>query len=374
MTAQTLIAALNILEQQHALLFFLLDLSLKSTLVLLLAFTIQFLIRDRSPSVKSIVWMGTFAALILLPLFHQVAPKTSLAFATHSEFGNYAETLQASAVFVEQVNSLAGSMLGVLISYFLVGSLLAIYLLSGLLKVIVLTRFAKPFRNEIAQQKLQRLQQLNGFSRPIELLVSAKVSSPLTWGLWRHKIIFPLAANGWSAELLEQTLSHELGHVQRGDWILQIVARAAISLYWINPLAWLAHRRLLIETEKACDDVAVENTGSPLDYAQNLLELANSLSSQCSIAAPALLGVQSSLSQRIRHILKQEINTQSSDTSNILPSLFLAALVIAPFSTLSIQIQKAELPNYIQKESRVILVSYFPNDSRGHYSLMAEFE
>ena len=161
--------------------------------------------------------------------------------------------------------------------------------------------------------------------------------------------------------------------MQRGDWVLQIVARIAISLYWINPLAWLAHRELLIETEKACDDVAVENSGSPLSYAQNLLTLANTFNSQNSLAAPALLGAQSSLSHRIRHILKQEVNGRSSDTSNILPSLFIAVVLVATFSALSIDLQQSELTSSIQFGSPIISVSFFPNDSKEHDYLMAEF-
>ena len=86
MTALTLITALNILEQQHALLFFLVDLSLKSSLILLIAFAIQLLIRDRflTASTKSIIWMMAFAALILLPLFHEILPRISLSLSLES--------------------------------------------------------------------------------------------------------------------------------------------------------------------------------------------------------------------------------------------------------------------------------------------------
>lgn len=371
MTALSIIAALNILEQQHALLFFLIDLSLKSSLVLLVAFAIQFLIQERcpTPSTKSIIWMMAFAALILLPLFHQIIPNISLSLSYEAGIAS----TQSPTGFSTQIDSMATSLLGLGIGYLLICGLLICYLLTGILKVIVLTRFARPFKHEIAEQKLQQLQQINGCNRPIELLVSPKISSPLTWGMWRHKIIFPLAAYGWSEELLQQSISHELGHVQRGDWILQIVARVAVSIYWINPLAWLAHRKLLIETEKACDDVAVENSGSPISYAQNLLALANTFKSQSSLAAPALLGIQSSLSHRIRHILKQEVNGRSSDTSNILPSLFFAAVIVAPLSALSIDLHQSELPSSIQYEIPIISVSFFPNGSKEHHYLMAEF-
>jgi len=376
MTAFSVIAALNILEQQHALLFLLIDLSLKSSLVLFVAFAIQFVVRERcpTPSTKSIIWMMAFAALILLPLFHEIIPKISLSLSYEPAIANMMGDSPSSIAFSTQVDSMATSLLGLGIGYLLICGLFMCYLLSGILKVVILTRYARQFKHEIAEQKLRQLQQINGCNRPIELLVSPKISSPLTWGMWRHKIIFPLAAYGWSEELLQQSISHELGHVQRGDWILQIVARIAISLYWINPLVWLAHRELLIETEKACDDVAVENSGSPLSYAQNLLTLANTFNSQSSLVAPALLGVRSSLSHRIRHILKQEVNGRSSDTSNILPSLFFAALVVAPLAALSIDLQQSELARTIQFKNPTITVSFFPNDSREHDYLMAEFK
>ncbi len=373
MTALSVIAALNILEQQHGLLFFLIDLSLKSSLVLALVFALQFFFGAGNPAKRSIVWMMAFAGLILLPLFHEIVPAISFSYIHQPILDSYAGTAQSSAAFATQINSMASSLFGVALSYLLVCGLLTFYLLSGITKVILLSRRAKPFRHEVALDELQQLQQLNGCGRAIELLVSPGVSSPLTWGLWRHKIIFPLAANGWSDDLLQQVISHELGHIQRGDWVLQIIARVAVSLYWINPFIWLAHRQMLIETEKACDDVAVENSGSPLSYAQNLLELANSFSFPRALVAPALLGMQSSLSQRIRHILKQPVNRHSSDTSHILPSLIFAALLVAPFSALNIQLQQVELPNNLNFEAPVISVSFFPNDSEEHFSLMAEF-
>lgn len=369
MTALTVIAALNILEQQHGLLFLLIDLSLKSSLVLAAAFAMQFLIRDRNPSTKSITWMMAFACLILLPLFHEIVPAIAFSYSHEATL----EYIASSATLASQIDSMASSLFGLVLGYLLISGLLTCYLLSGIVKMVLLTRHAKPFRHEVTLQKLQYLQQINGCDRRIDLLVSPGVSSPLTWGLWRHKIIFPLAANGWSNDLLQQAISHELSHVQRGDWILQILARVVVSLYWVNPLVWLAHRKLLIETEKACDDVAVENSGSPLSYAQNLLQLANSFSSQRTLMAPALLGIQSSLSQRIRHILKQKVNRHSSDTSHILPSLLIAALFVAPFSALSIQLIEAEQPRSTDYERPVISVSFFPNGSKEHFSLMAEF-
>ncbi len=377
MTAISIVAALNVLEQQHQLLHFLIDLSFKSSLILILAFSIQLYLGTRAASLKSIVWMMVFAALIFLPLFHEIFPRISLPINYDSTAlaVAHSNTALVAENFETKINSFASSLFGAALGYLLICGLLISYLLSGILKVVFLTRLAKPFKHEVAQQKLQQLKQLNGVDRPIDLLVSPTISSPLTWGIWRHKIIFPLAANGWSAELFEQSISHELGHIQRSDWILQILARTAVSLYWINPLIWLAHRNLLIESEKACDDVAVDNTGCALSYAQNLLQLATSFNSQKPLLAPALLGVRSSLSHRIRHILKQERTGRSSDTSSILPGLFWAALVVAPFSSMSITLQEMKLPVVQYVTIYVTIpVSFFPNNSKEFSYLMAEFQ
>jgi hypothetical protein len=110
-----------------------------------------------------------------------------------------------------------------------------------------------------------------------------------------------------------------------------------------------------------------------LSYGQNLLTLANTFNSQISLVAPALLGIQSGLSHRIRHILKQKFNGRSCESSNIFPSLLFAAVLAVPFSALSIDLQQSELTSSIQTSSPIISASFPPNDSKEHDYLMAEF-
>jgi beta-lactamase regulating signal transducer with metallopeptidase domain len=61
---------------------------------------------------------------------------------------------------------------------------------------------------------------------------------------------------------------HEIEHIQRGDWLMQIVARTVAALYWFHPLVWTAWRRLCLEAERSCDD-AVVLSEERTDYANS---------------------------------------------------------------------------------------------------------
>ena len=69
-------------------------------------------------------------------------------------------------------------------------------------------------------------------------------------------------------------LLHELAHIQRGDLPLQTLLLLACALQWFNPLIWLAYRRLIIERERACDDMVLAAGVRPATYARDLLQTA----------------------------------------------------------------------------------------------------
>jgi len=92
-------------------------------------------------------------------------------------------------------------------------------------------------------------------TRPVRLLFD---DAPVgTWGLWRPCIVVPAGAAAWDDERVRAVLAHELAHVQRFDWPVQLAAEALCAAFWFNPLAWLAARRLREEGERACDDVVL---------------------------------------------------------------------------------------------------------------------
>ncbi len=105
------------------------------------------------------------------------------------------------------------------------------------------------------------------------ILESAEVATPVTWGLLRPVVLLPVAARSWSSPRLAIVLEHELAHVSRGDWAVRSLARLAVAVYWFHPLAWLVHRRLVLEQELACDEAVVALGHRRSDYAEQLLSL-----------------------------------------------------------------------------------------------------
>ena len=109
-------------------------------------------------------------------------------------------------------------------------------------------------------------------TRPVQLLFD---DAPVgTWGGWRPCIVVPAAAADWSDERARAVLAHELAHVQRFDWLVQLAADMLSAVLWFNPLAWIVARRLRQESERACDDVVLATGLGERDYATHLYDIA----------------------------------------------------------------------------------------------------
>src|SRR6185437_5803676 len=80
----------------------------------------------------------------------------------------------------------------------------------------------------------------------------------------------------WSPMDVQRALVHELEHVRRRDWPIQILARVVCAMYWFHPLVWTAVRRLSVEAERACDDAVLIQCDSAA-YAEQLVRLARRL-------------------------------------------------------------------------------------------------
>ena len=83
-------------------------------------------------------------------------------------------------------------------------------------------------------------------------------------------------------------LAHELAHIRRSDWVIQIASELLRIVYWFNPLMWLASARLRLESERACDDAVVNLGVSGRDYATHLLEVARQFGGARHSAFPAV--------------------------------------------------------------------------------------
>lgn len=134
----------------------------------------------------------------------------------------------------------------------------------------MLVRSAPP----VWQRNLGRLGARIGLSRPVRLLVSALVQAPVVVGWLRPVVLVPVGAlAGLPAEQMEALLLHELAHIRRHDYLVNILQGVAEALLFYHPAIWWVSGHLRDERELCCDDVAASATGDVLLYARALAGL-----------------------------------------------------------------------------------------------------
>jgi beta-lactamase regulating signal transducer with metallopeptidase domain len=151
-------------------------------------------------------------------------------------------------------------------------------LLAGLGRLMSTTRRCRPIPSTIWQERAEAVSAQHGVRRPVIVLECPDRALLVTWGVFRPRIIVPAGADSWSAERIDVVLAHELAHIVRCDWVLQIAAEVLRAVHWFNPLVWITCRRLRDESEQACDDAVLRRGLQPVDYASHLLAVARHVS------------------------------------------------------------------------------------------------
>jgi len=121
------------------------------------------------------------------------------------------------------------------------------------------------------QRTLARTAAALKLRRTIRLLESAAVEVPTVIGWMRPVVLLPIASlSGLTPEQIEMILAHELAHIRRHDFIVNLLQAVVETLLFYHPAAWWISRRIRVEREHCCDDVAVAMFGDPLQYARAL--------------------------------------------------------------------------------------------------------
>lgn len=124
------------------------------------------------------------------------------------------------------------------------------------------------------QQTLDRLIARMHVSRSVRLLATDRVDSPSVVGWLRPMILAPVSVLcGLAPEQVEALLAHELAHVRRHDYLVNVLQGIAESLLFYHPAVWWISNQIRAEREHCCDDLAVAASGDVLVYARALAEL-----------------------------------------------------------------------------------------------------
>jgi beta-lactamase regulating signal transducer with metallopeptidase domain len=110
----------------------------------------------------------------------------------------------------------------------------------------------------------------------VTFAITDEAACPAVAGLLRPAIILPAYAEQWTNAQVSAILVHELAHVERRDCLVNLLGDLAAAIYWCNPLAHYAARRIRAEAERACDDAVVRASADADAYALMLLDITRS--------------------------------------------------------------------------------------------------
>ncbi|HXC44502.1 MAG TPA: M56 family metallopeptidase [Candidatus Dormibacteraeota bacterium] len=124
------------------------------------------------------------------------------------------------------------------------------------------------------QQRLARLSAKLGISRAITLMHSSTVEVPLVLGALKPVILLPIGlVAGLDVRQVEAILTHELAHVRRHDYLVNMLQAVAEAFLFFHPAAWWLSSAIRQEREHCCDDVAAAFVGDRRSYARALADL-----------------------------------------------------------------------------------------------------
>ncbi len=175
----------------------------------------------------------------------------------------------------------------------------------------------------------QMQQYINTFSKKlsitkhIQLKFSGLIDVPCMIGYFKPVILLPIAiASNLSACEIEAILLHELSHIRRNDYLVNLVQQVITIILFFNPFAQLINRIVNQERENSCDDLVIEKTGNPLIYAKALLKLEETRKSNLQFALSAT-GKRYHLLNRIERIM--ETKKPIGNTRHLLVAVLLLA-------------------------------------------------
>ena len=300
------------------LLKFLVDATMKSFVIFVVAGVFAFCLRRRSAAMRGFVWSMAIVGCLIIPLFSLVLPKWELGILPEAPISiapSQLSTKSVSSIPITPTPPQSNPVIDrsgiftampwtdwMAIVWAGIGLFLLIRLIVGIGAVWHISARSNNFSRAAEQFR-------SNWNRRADVRLSNRITVPMVWGFLRPVILLPVDANHWQTERLRTVLLHELAHVERWDWTVQMIAQITCAIYWFNPLVWFVAHRMRIEAEQACDDHVLNAGYRSTDYAQHLLDITRNvkIAKATSLAAVAIAR-SSKIEGRLRTVLAENLN------------------------------------------------------------------
>ncbi|MGG9971875.1 M56 family metallopeptidase [Ferruginibacter sp. SUN002] len=191
-----------------------------------------------------------------------------------------------------------------------------------------------------------------GITKKVQVWLSDKIDVPSVIGFFKPAILLPAAAIAQlTTEQLESVLLHELAHIKRQDFLLNLLHTIAKLILFFNPFAALLSKQIETERENCCDDWVLNHQYNRETYANALLQIETYRQEKVIIALAATNG-KKQLLNRIKRLFNAEPNTfltnfQKVQIATVCVSLLIACVLLMPAKTSADEHPVAEKDNII---------------------------
>ncbi|MFB0552622.1 MAG: M56 family metallopeptidase [Phycisphaerae bacterium] len=198
--------------------------------------------------------------------------------------------------------------------------------------------------------KLKVLAQRLRVKQTVQLMESALVQIPTVVGWLRPVILLPASAlTGLSSEQLEAILAHELAHIRRCDYLINILQTIVEILGFYHPAVWWISYKIRAERENCCDDLAVSISGDRVCYAKALTSMEEIRAGYGRLAVAAGGG---NLFKRIYRLLGKDSNDKTS--FSWIPAVTVILLIIALVIPTTFALTNKSNPQQIEQKTNVL--------------------
>ncbi len=275
-----------------------------------LVFLVLWMFNIRNPRVRyglGVAGLVVFLMTVGITLFHVMPeqpansgisePVSEVTFVQMVSQGMAATETGWSILFFLQEN------MPFILKLWAVGAILLMFRIAGgyqyLRKVVKRSEDSVP-ENWI--RMIDRIASRLEIGRDIRVLHSSHIGMPMVFGHARPVLLLPVSLlTGMTTDQLEAIFAHELAHIRRHDYLVNVVQQIMEAMFFFNPFVWILSNHLRTEREKCCDDLAMEICHNERQYVEALstLELYR-------VNAPGnammLLGKKGELLARIRRL------------------------------------------------------------------------
>jgi bla regulator protein BlaR1 len=298
-----------------------------------------------------LIFIASIATFIYL---NSSAPSVSNESVTVLQYPvSYSTSGVENNFFALQLNSLASffqtNLQLIVLAWGIGASIFSLRVIGGWWSLKKIKALAVP-ANDAWSQKVQSLAEGLGIDKIIALGESALIQAPVVIGYLKPVILLPLGMlSGLSTAQLESIFLHELIHIRRGDYIVNLIQTFLEALFFFNPFMWIISGIIRREREHCCDDAVIKVHGNALAYAQALATLEEARLSRIGLAL-SFANNKKQLLNRIKRIMEKPVQSYSGRERIIPAILLITGLICASWLT----IQKKESDRDQVKKSDLI--------------------